>query len=93
VVATAIAPHREILGGSDCAFWADDASVEALAGAIARACADRRRLAALGEQARRAARPFGWDAAARALEHALTRLLDREPGERAREAPTACVSS
>jgi glycosyltransferase involved in cell wall biosynthesis len=93
VVATTIAPHREILGRSDCAFWAEDASAEALAGAMGRACAARPRLAALGEEARRVARPFGWDAAARALESALTRLLDGELAEGAREAPTACGSS
>jgi len=75
IVATRIVAHTEVLGNADFAFWADDATPEALAVAIKNACARKRDFPKLGSKAQSFAQNWTWEASGRKLSEALTKVL------------------
>lgn len=75
VLATRIVAHQDVIQDEDFAFWAEDASVEALADAMRGACDRRHDLERMGGAAHRASRHWTYESTAGKLDASLRPLL------------------
>ena len=71
VLATRIVCHTDVLGDTDCVFWADDATPVALAIAIREVCARKLELAEMGHKSAKIVQAWTWEESAKKLDKAL----------------------
>jgi glycosyltransferase involved in cell wall biosynthesis len=74
ILATRVVAHTDVLQDSECVFWAEDGSPEALASAIGTAYARKLELKGMSERIALAADAWSWQTSARQLSDALLRV-------------------